>query len=335
LKAKIKDLEPNPFRDMDKYPIDQEKIQSLINSIQETGFWNNILARKHPDKSDKLQIAYGHHRMIALQKHLGLEATIDISVKKLDDATMLRIMAEENNESYKTDVAIIDETIRVILEYLKSLPFLKRVVEKHRGQQTVFFKGLPIPPKKIDSLDGYKWSPLAKQISTWLGKNWPEMRVHEALNRQKLYELGELDNSVQELSQTAAAHFTRAVKKHRPTKEQQKKAIIKIKENQDFSKANVEYRVLDEKYKKVLVKKKKIECTFEDFLGKTVTKARSLKGSLKTFLYYRDKIDPEFYRTKLIELLKNLAFLDYYIQKFKTGGKPDESRVSTKQISRD
>ena len=65
MKVKIKDLKPNPFRDMKNYPINQEKIQSLTNSINETGFWDNILARKN---NGNIEIAYGHHRLVVLKK---------------------------------------------------------------------------------------------------------------------------------------------------------------------------------------------------------------------------------------------------------------------------
>ena len=46
MKIKIKDLTPNPFRDSEHYPIDQEKVESLKRSINKTGFWDNILARE-------------------------------------------------------------------------------------------------------------------------------------------------------------------------------------------------------------------------------------------------------------------------------------------------
>lgn len=323
MKIKIKDLQPNPFRDMKKYPIDQAKIQSLINSIGETGFWDNILARRHPDEADKFQISYGHHRLIAIQKKLGKEAIVDIPIRDLDDETMLRIMAEENNESYKTDVAIIDETIKVVFEYLKRLFPLKETVK--RGQTFEYFDGLPIPKKYRTILSG--------QVAAWLGSNWPEKRIYEALDRLKQYKSGRQDErSTQELPQTAAAHFTSAVKKHKPTKEEQKKAVEKIKERQDFSKENIEFRVIDEKYKQAPIKKKKIEKTFEDFLGETIDKARVLRGNLKTILGYKDRINPEFYRAKLMELIKNLAFLDYYIQKFKKGGNKNERGNEPKQI---
>jgi ParB-like chromosome segregation protein Spo0J len=65
----------------------------LVASIGQTGFWDNILARK---KDDQIQIAYGHHRLAALRQCMKPNDTVDIPVKPLDDATMLKIMANEN-----------------------------------------------------------------------------------------------------------------------------------------------------------------------------------------------------------------------------------------------
>jgi hypothetical protein len=36
MKVKIKDLEPNPYRDMNHYPIDEVKVRNLVDSIQQT-----------------------------------------------------------------------------------------------------------------------------------------------------------------------------------------------------------------------------------------------------------------------------------------------------------
>lgn len=58
-----------------------EKVNSLVKSIKQTGFWDNILARKN--KAGKYEIAYGHHRLQALKKALGKSAVVDIPVKKM------------------------------------------------------------------------------------------------------------------------------------------------------------------------------------------------------------------------------------------------------------
>ena len=42
---KIKDIRPNPFRQLDRYPLNQVKVDALRGSILTTGFWENIVAR--------------------------------------------------------------------------------------------------------------------------------------------------------------------------------------------------------------------------------------------------------------------------------------------------
>ena len=55
MKFQIKNIEANPFRHLDTYPIDPEKIKALTASFDQTGFWENIVARK---VNGKAQIAY-------------------------------------------------------------------------------------------------------------------------------------------------------------------------------------------------------------------------------------------------------------------------------------
>ena len=46
MEIQIKDIRPNPFRNLEAYPPDKEKVKALKESIDSTGFWDNILARK-------------------------------------------------------------------------------------------------------------------------------------------------------------------------------------------------------------------------------------------------------------------------------------------------
>ena len=115
MKIKVKDLEPNPFRNIASYPIDRSKVDALKTSIKETTFWDNILVRSHPKMEGKYQIAYGHHRHIAL-KELKL-TEVDIPVRKLTDAQMVKIMAEENLQ-WMTSPAVINETVLATKTFL-------------------------------------------------------------------------------------------------------------------------------------------------------------------------------------------------------------------------
>jgi ParB-like chromosome segregation protein Spo0J len=116
MRVKVKNLMPNPFRHLESYPISQEKVADLVRKIKKTGFWDNVLARK---KGDKFEIAYGHHRLEALKKSGTTE--VDIPVKDLDDATMLRIMADENDDLYNMTPAVLSETVKQVKDYLESI----------------------------------------------------------------------------------------------------------------------------------------------------------------------------------------------------------------------
>jgi len=118
MKIQIQNLEPNPFRNIEKYPIDRFKVEALKGSIKETSFWDNILARPKPKTPGKYQIAYGHHRLIALQE-LGIDE-IDIPVRNLSDVEMIKIMANENKEDWHDNPIAIVESIREIRDFLNA-----------------------------------------------------------------------------------------------------------------------------------------------------------------------------------------------------------------------
>ncbi|GAH85313.1 unnamed protein product, partial [marine sediment metagenome] len=177
------------------YPINPEKIESLKNSISQTGFWDNILARK---SNGKIQIAYGHHRLVVLQGNFKPDYIVDIPIKELDDDTMIRIMANENIEQWETNPKIINETVKVTFNHLKSEYGLVNI-RKSQGGSFPAIKKLLIP-KTIneDSNNGYRHSVIAKQVSNWLGKNWKEERIYYTLERLKMFEKGELDKEAVE-----------------------------------------------------------------------------------------------------------------------------------------
>lgn len=120
-KVKLSDLNPNPYRDIGVYPFKRDKIDALKTSINDTGFWDNILAREY---NGQIQIAYGHHRLNALQELYceDIDFEVDIPVKDLSDAMMIKIMARENMEEWKTDPAIIDETVKLAKRFLENNP---------------------------------------------------------------------------------------------------------------------------------------------------------------------------------------------------------------------
>jgi len=141
MEIQVKNLKPNPYRDMERYVIRDEKVLRLKQSMEQTGFWDNILARPKPghtewiepyeeegggyfgtvneDVTDPIfEIAYGHHRLEALKQVYKPNDLIDIPVKELDDAIMVKIMANENREEWNMSTIILNETVRAARDFL-------------------------------------------------------------------------------------------------------------------------------------------------------------------------------------------------------------------------
>src|SRR6266850_6598241 len=94
----IKDIKANPFRHIERYPIHREKVAQLRESIRQTDFWDNVVARVSDGKAE---IAYGHHRLVALKEEYGPSHKVDLIIRKLDDTTMIQIMAQENMQEWE------------------------------------------------------------------------------------------------------------------------------------------------------------------------------------------------------------------------------------------
>src|SRR5262249_32037185 len=111
----IKDIRPNPFRHTERYPIKPEKVAALRESLRATGYWGNIEARLidgHPE------IAYGHHRLAALTAEYGPEHRVDLIIRDLSDEAMLKRMARENMDEYRSDFLCLLETWEAAAEFL-------------------------------------------------------------------------------------------------------------------------------------------------------------------------------------------------------------------------
>jgi hypothetical protein len=120
MKIKLEYIENNPYRDLEKFPLVEDKIEQLVEIIESTRFYNNIFARPHPNKDGFFQIAYGHHRLEALRR-IGIKS-IDIPVDELSDAEMIQAMVADNMKDYdnaeRPIIAI--ESVRAAKNFLDS-----------------------------------------------------------------------------------------------------------------------------------------------------------------------------------------------------------------------
>lgn len=99
------EIEPNPHRNLERYPYIEKKIEALLRSIKDVGFLEGVIGRR---VGNHVQIAFGHHRVEAARR-AGLKS-IPIILRDLDDLDMLKFMGRENGEDYNSDFTIMLET---------------------------------------------------------------------------------------------------------------------------------------------------------------------------------------------------------------------------------
>lgn len=115
---------PNPYRDLVTYPWIEPKIEALMRSIKEVGFWEGVIARK---TGDKFEIAFGHHRIEAARR-LKL-TSIPLVVRSISDKEMLQFMGRENGEDYHTDFLVMLATWESAIRYISREQYADRVLE--------------------------------------------------------------------------------------------------------------------------------------------------------------------------------------------------------------
>ena len=271
MKINLSQLEANPFRKISKYPIDREKVKQLKTSIEETTFWDNILARPHPTKKGILQMAYGHHRWIAL-KELKVK-TVDIPVRSLDDAAMIRIMASENLDTWRASPAVVNETVLTTKEFLDAE--LKKCDSWDRVNKSIktMFKS------NSEYQNCRKNGVGQTTILKFLGKSWKQSEIQFALEILK-------DDSVDReavesfKNRYQATEFRVAVKEAKIPVRSQKEVAKKIK-----SKVNGGRAIREEVFKHSLLPISKTKKSvpkelpmLDDFIEDMIRKISDLHG---------------------------------------------------------
>lgn len=219
MKIKVTDLEPNPFRKMDKYPINREKVDALKISIKEKGFWASLPVRKH---NSKYELACGHHRWFAL-KELKIE-DIEITLEDYSDGRMIQIMAEENLD-WSTNPAVTTQTIQTAKEYLDAQLAKCKTWEDFRSDKTI--GGLF---KSENDWSTPKGKGVGREtILKFLGGNWKEWMIQEALVFIKDFDTYLDKKSIETIpTMHQARKFRQNVKVYDTPKKTQRKIAKKI-----------------------------------------------------------------------------------------------------------
>lgn len=242
---KIKDLHPNPFRDIDNYPMDAEKIEALKESIDQTGFWDNLVVRKN---GKGYQLAYGHHRLEAL-KQLKVKE-VDLPVRDLSDVIMLQMMANENRDEYAMSPIVMNETIRVVRDFLNAE---LRKKDPHISLRILFDTEHSLTQAQTHGVG-------ENTILKFLGSSWKVWRIRLALEQIKAIENKEVSEEAINVlgSQSVASKFVIAVKAAKISIKEQLPLAEKIV-NDDVGKRNVGQIVSEAIYKTQPAKAKVIQ----------------------------------------------------------------------------
>jgi hypothetical protein len=223
MKILVEKILPNPYRNMEKYPINRDKVESLKASIEETGVWQTIVAREHPDKKGFFQIAFGHHRLQAI-KELKIKE-IKISVEEMTDIQMLKRMANENMNDWGITTGVIVETVLSVKNYLEnelskyesweditSNKFIRCLFETKTGFTECKTKGIG-----------------QTIILKFLGKPWKQWQVQQALeilNKEKIDK-----DAIEKIEQIAEAKDTaKIMNDYKVDKEDQEDIVDEVNE---------------------------------------------------------------------------------------------------------
>ena len=188
---KLSDVVPNPFRDLNMFPLQQRRIEKLMGVFKATGYDENILGRV---RDGKLQLAYGHHRLQAL-KNLGvIEA--EFIVQELSDAAMLEKMSTDNDTAFSHGMRTVLENVRAAVLGFASGKIARPEIDKHTDPKYLryapsFIAGLKNPPK-----DSVPYTRKSVGIATGMllkdgHHGWKaDTQVQGALDALELVELG-------------------------------------------------------------------------------------------------------------------------------------------------
>lgn len=129
----IEHLEDNPWQPRTK--IDQGKLKSLANSIQEYGFTGYVEARPHPTRPGAYQLVFGHRRVQAAAL-AGLRQ-VPVVVRNHTDKDMATLAMYENHT--QETMSYWDEGMvfrRLMAEHGYSIRELARMFDVSRGYIT-------------------------------------------------------------------------------------------------------------------------------------------------------------------------------------------------------
>lgn len=94
-RVKLGEIRPNRFRDLARWPVERSVIDGLKQSINETGFWNNLQAIRN--ERDEVELRFGHHRWTAGLELFGPDYEVAVEMVPFQgEWSLLRALHMEN-----------------------------------------------------------------------------------------------------------------------------------------------------------------------------------------------------------------------------------------------
>jgi ParB-like chromosome segregation protein Spo0J len=215
-------IKPNPFRYMDRYPIQRDKVEALKQSFRRTGFWENLVAR---EVKGHAEIAYGHHRLVALQEEMGPRAKVPLIIKDLDDGAMLQMMARENMDEWRTSAVVEQETVRAVVEAYAAGKITLPEIPKDTKKTVIRHAPSYVQGEENGDLQERPYT--ATAIAEFLG--WADPKIHTTLCALELIEQEVLkEEHFEGLSTKQAEALTTETKK---TEDRGKREAAKVAEH--------------------------------------------------------------------------------------------------------
>lgn len=106
MKFALTDVVPNPFRDLQRFGYQEWRITKLMDRISSNGFDANVVGRV---RDGKLQLAFGHHRVEALNRLGWTDA--EFIVEELTDEQMLSKMVQDNDAEFPHYLEVVFEAV--------------------------------------------------------------------------------------------------------------------------------------------------------------------------------------------------------------------------------
>ena len=118
-------IDYNPYRDTNRYPIDEDAVNRLVDSFDDLGNFGTLPARK---VGNRYQIAAGHHRLEALRllitskdKNKRIKDAVPLLISEYDDNKMVEVMTVENSTQRGQNAAALLDSVAAITHRLAKM----------------------------------------------------------------------------------------------------------------------------------------------------------------------------------------------------------------------